>query len=254
MLIIGEENDENVGYDSMVLSVGMGKAFTDMEQLRSRVLKFAKHMQSFNKHMEKFENGMHESKRVWFKEKISTNQDEPPKYPPSKEYNDTQWRDEDELNANIYPNHIVHNPNRHVDSLYSAIEHQISNKDPLSFLSRGESLDRHPMKTGSYNGVYSDDKDESDSFDSDLLAACEGWDCSPKDMMPPPLNGFGRFASNAELSEDKVHFGALQTPHRGENGKPHTSFEMGHSFGFSKYLDLASVQEDETLNYTIHDF
>lgn len=247
MLVIGEENDENVGYDSLVLNAGMGKAFTDMQRLRSRVLKFAKHMRSFNKHMEEFESGMHECKRVWSKKESNTIHEEPPNYSPNKEYNNMQWKEEDNLN-----------PNHHVDNPYPTIERQISNKDPLSFSSRGELVDRHPKKTENYNGVYSDEDDESfDSFDTDVVAACEGWDHSPKDMWPPS-NGFGRFALNAKLSDDDAYFSALQTPPRGESEKLPRNFERrlpGHSLGFPKYFDLASVQEeDETFDYTIHDF
>lgn len=244
MLVIGEENDENVGYDLLVLSAGMGKAFTDMQRLRSRVLKFAKHMRSFDKDIEEFESGMHECKRVWLKKMTSTNHEEPPKYSPNKEYNNMRWREEEE----------ELNPNHHADNPYPTIERQTSNEDPLSFSSRGELVNRHPKKAENYNGVYSDEDDEFDSFDTDLEAA-------PRDMVPQS-NGFGRFALNAKLSDDEVHFSALQTPPRGESENLPTSLEMegwgrklGHSYGFSKYLDLASVEEeDETFDYTIHDF
>ena len=284
MLVIGEENDENVGYDSMVLSAGMGKAFTDMQRLRSRVLKFAKHMRSFDKDIEEFESGMHECKRVWLKKMTSTNHEEPPKYSPNKEYNNMRWREEEE---ELNPNHHADNPyptierqtsnedplsfssrgelvNRHPKKAenYNGVygdeddefERQTSNKDPLSFSSRGELVNRHPKKAENYNGVYSDEDDEFDSFDTDLEAA-------PRDMVPQS-NGFSRFALNAKLSDDEVHFSALQTPPRGESENLPTSLEMegwgrklGHSYGFSKYLDLASVEEeDETFDYTIHDF
>ena len=249
MLVIGEEKDENIGYDSMVLSAGVGKAFTDMQRLRSRVLKFAKHMQSFNKHMDKFESGMHECKRVWLKKKISTNHE----YSPNKEYHNMQFKEEEE----------ELNPNHHVDNPYPTIERRISNKDFLSFSSHGELVDRHPKKTENYNRVFSDKSDEFNSSDTDLVAACEIWDHSPKDMWPPS-NNYGRFASNAELSDDKVYFSALQTPPRGESARLPTNFEMGgwgrrlghSSYEFPKYFDLASVQEEDlTFDYTtIHDF
>jgi hypothetical protein len=253
VLVIGEENDENIGYDSKVLSVGMGKAFTDMQQLRSRILKFAKHMQSFNKHMDKFESGMHECKRVWLKKKISTNHEEvPPNFSPNKEYHNMQWKEEEELN-----------PNHHVDNPYPTIERRISNKDPLSLSSHGELVDCRPRKTEHYNGVFSDTSDESNSFDTDLVAACDIWDHSPKNMRPLS-NNYGRFASNAELSNDEVYFSAMQTPPRGQRERLPTKFEMGgwgrrlghSSYGFPKYFDLASVQEEDlTFDYTtIHDF